>query len=924
MIRRLVFLSLVLGSAGALANLNNWSPVGPDGGSIAGVRYFASAASAVAVTLHGVYRTTDNGATWTRTISFADDAANQSVATNWNPPFGGYVLVTGIGSSIQRSPDFGQSWFSSVVTSSEAVTCVAYSRAGNVAWAGAEDGRMYRSADKGVTWALRSGGLGTSFRVEQIEVNAIDEDIAYIRSNGDLWRTLDGGLNWTQLNASEKYRHIAASRGTANLLLGIRATGNSPLYRSLDGGSTWTPTGQDDIQLMEFYPGTIGQALAIRSDQRVLYTEDDGTTWEQRGRLPLASPVQITFNPVIGPYALVATPTGMAYSIDGGLNWTTRHTGISELDADKLVARHDSSNYLYVRTHDDQLVWRRDPGTGAWSGIAEGASAVIGAYPGNEGSGLAASRAAPGTLIILNQGRAGRSINDSTSWQALGTTGDGHSLAFDPVNPLIAYAGGKDLAAVKTIDGGATWTPIGGGLPLGIDDIVIDPVNPLIVYAAKSSSGNATAAAVYKSINGGASWSPSGSGISDPWLWRLVMHPTQPATLYAGAESGVWRTTNSGASWSKIYTAPTGSSSVFDIDIDPVAPNIMYVSANVTPGNSARSVDGGATWESLRMTSFGTYNPASTHLALVPGAYSTLINARAKSGLQEFTVAPDVQLSTAATRLLVGTTQTVTFTLTNNGIFTATTVKLFVTLPTLATAPIMQSAVATCTNSAFTAECTLPLLRPGQSATIDFTLDAAVHAQPFEADALPYETDIFGNDNSIRLQTERRADLSVQLTSNVSSVQRDTNFTYTLSMTNIGPSPGSNVQSTITLPANATFVSVSSTGLSCGHAFGVVTCAASALAANATGTAVVTVNAVSAGNANATVVAIGDGVDPVSANNTASKSVTVSGSQSSSSGGGGGGRLDYLLIAVLLFIALSRTPSLRRRFPMCAAALKKR
>jgi len=69
-----------------------------------------------------------------------------------------------------------------------------------------------------------------------------------------------------------------------------------------------------------------------------------------------------------------------------------------------------------------------------------------------------------------------------------------------------------------------------------------------------------------------------------------------------------------------------------------------------------------------------------------------------------------------------------------------------------------------------------------------------------------------------------RADLSITKLDSPDPVKAGEDLTYTVNVTNNGPSTAVNVVVTDTLPAGTTFVSASGTGWTCDHAAGVVTC----------------------------------------------------------------------------------------------------
>ena len=83
--------------------------------------------------------------------------------------------------------------------------------------------------------------------------------------------------------------------------------------------------------------------------------------------------------------------------------------------------------------------------------------------------------------------------------------------------------------------------------------------------------------------------------------------PGAPNVYYFGAVAGgVWKTTDSGASWS-VLTDHTPITSIGALAVAPSDPNILYVGTgegsprgDMTYGNGVyKSVDGGKTWQSL-------------------------------------------------------------------------------------------------------------------------------------------------------------------------------------------------------------------------------------------------------------------------------------------------------------------------------------
>lgn len=125
--------------------------------------------------------------------------------------------------------------------------------------------------------------------------------------------------------------------------------------------------------------------------------------------------------------------------------------------------------------------------------------------------------------------------------------------------------------------------------------LAMDPTNPATIYAGTYGSG------VFKSTNRGASWSAVNTGLTDPYVIALVINPTNPNIIYAGVilTGGVFKSTNGGASWS---FKGLGGSYVAALAADPSNPNNIYENGYdcLDPDSCFsevnKSTDGGESW----------------------------------------------------------------------------------------------------------------------------------------------------------------------------------------------------------------------------------------------------------------------------------------------------------------------------------------
>jgi uncharacterized repeat protein (TIGR01451 family) len=119
------------------------------------------------------------------------------------------------------------------------------------------------------------------------------------------------------------------------------------------------------------------------------------------------------------------------------------------------------------------------------------------------------------------------------------------------------------------------------------------------------------------------------------------------------------------------------------------------------------------------------------------------------------------------------------------------------------------------------------------------------------------------------------ADLALTKTDSPDPVAVSSNLTYTITVTNIGPSQATTVTVTDTLPIGVTYGSASSSQGSCLQAAGVVTCSLGTVAANGSATVTIIVIPTSAGSVSNYATVTATETDLNLANNSASSETTV-------------------------------------------------
>lgn len=192
-----------------------------------------------------------------------------------------------------------------------------------------------------------------------------------------------------------------------------------------------------------------------------------------------------------------------------------------------------------------------------------------------------------------------------------------------PLSGSAAQAMHGGSALYKTVDGGQSWQPSGAGLVASyVSALVFYPGSANVIYAGCDTG-------VFRSTDAGGSWVSMSNGLpARPLIASLAIDPTNPSTLYAGGSAGMFKSTNGGASWATITNGLPGFTNSFPsvdaIVVDTQNPSNVYLGFGGYLG-IYKSTNGGATWTSAN-TGLGLYyfnggslrmNPASPNVLYV-------------------------------------------------------------------------------------------------------------------------------------------------------------------------------------------------------------------------------------------------------------------------------------------------------------------
>jgi len=231
----------------------------------------------------------------------------------------------------------------------------------------------------------------------------------------------------------------------------------------------------------------------------------------------------------------------------------------------------------------------------SWTRINNGLPSVsIGAIT------LAVDPSNSSIVYAFSGGTIFKSAVGGAEWQPITSLGNVYSMTVDSQG--IIYATTFNVI-LKSSDGGESWTGASSGLVGLPTRVFVDPVTPSTLYVILlPPGGGVPTSGVYKSTNSGASWTVlNNAPRNTSWL---VVDPKDPSTIYASNQTGsaLFKTTDGGENWAAFDASLPVNSPVIILAVAPSDPSTIYV-ASRNPATRlpaiSKSTDSGKGWTLL-------------------------------------------------------------------------------------------------------------------------------------------------------------------------------------------------------------------------------------------------------------------------------------------------------------------------------------
>lgn len=566
-------------------------------------------------------------------------------------------LVTVTGNAQSQTPTFNR-WIPLGPEGGPVRAVVAASN-GRTVYAGTPGGQVYRSMNRGRSWAPASEGL----RGALLSLHATprrDSWTVYAVTTRGVFGTEDAAHTWTDRNgrgatglpAESALLSLELAPSAPAILYAVVRTQPDPnfspldrVYRSRNGGAAWTRvhTGLPNAAADQIFDLTVDPfqpQVVFAATSRGLYrTSDGGDRWVASG-LAGQRVVGVTADLVLPTllYARVEPnggPGRIWTSENGGQSWTVRSDGFSAFALRPHPARSGTAYLLTFagalrQTTDGGRTWKRiDAGRqNRWVDLA-----VDPLHPGSLYGADFAAGTDPGLFA---------SRDDGGTWQpsAAGIVSAAvTALSPDPASPgrLVAAFQEDGLQRLDASASPATrWTQLDFDRQRA-QALARDPQTPATLFAMVDSSGR-----IYRSLDGGGTWQDleapgsfsrftltvvngdlwTGGG----WVWqaatglweqrfasesrRVASAGSGPSAQIwwndttfldaAGGQDQIWKSPDAGASAARVPVGPEGETT--EILLNPQHPNRIAISftgpilGQSKIGGVYRSVDGGASW----------------------------------------------------------------------------------------------------------------------------------------------------------------------------------------------------------------------------------------------------------------------------------------------------------------------------------------
>jgi photosystem II stability/assembly factor-like uncharacterized protein len=459
---------------------------------------------------------------------------------------------------------------------------------------------------------------------------------------GGVWKTLDGGANWTPLFDKQDISSIGALAvapsdhntiyvGTGEAAIRGNTTYGTGIYKSVDGGKNWKNIGLRDtrqIGALIVHPNNpdivlvaaLGHAFGPNQERGIFRTSDGGKTWVKvLSKDENTGGIDVVFDPH-NPNVVFASlwqarrqpwffssggpGSGLYKSEDNGVTWKQlTGNGLPDGILGRIgisVSGADTNRVYAIIEAKEGGIFRSDDAGEKWTKVNDDGRFRQRAWYFSK---IYADPKSVDTVYVLNTG-AFKSVDGAKTFTLLPARhGDHHGLWIDPENPN-RIGNANDGGASISMDGGKTWTTQNNQPTAQFYHVATDNAYPYHIYGAQQDNSNVgIASRSEEGVITAQDWFVAGGGecgfvVPDPRDWHIIYSNNEGyITRYdknkeEGQDVSVWPMDNSGHGASDLLHRFQW---VTPLMLSPHNPDVIYTAAECV----FKSNDHGMSWTQI-------------------------------------------------------------------------------------------------------------------------------------------------------------------------------------------------------------------------------------------------------------------------------------------------------------------------------------
>jgi photosystem II stability/assembly factor-like uncharacterized protein len=535
---------------------------GPYGGNLGDVVFSSGGeifVSAYGSDGKGIYNSTDSGLSWELLPPVYP--FNEIFALGINKKD---ILFAGSGyySGLFKSTDLGASWIWLSGYTRPECWAIAFNDSDHIFAGDGDWGGLMKSTDSGNTWVQL---LPNSVAVLSISIESFG--VIYVGASNNFYKSTDNGVTWTSISSGLPSLEIATTLckqrdeifvGTGYILQG------DGIYHSTNGGENWIQRGLSGQTVYSLAFDDNGTLFAGTKDSGIYKSNDNGLNWQQiNNGLYSKNIFRVKTGSSNLLFACSESDGGIYRSSNLGESWDI--TGVTAGTINRLIILDDGN--LFAATFNG--VQKYDIITQKWSIL--GLSFVA----PNPGWNWLSDIIIDNDNVMFASSWSGKVFKSTDYGGTWDTTSNIHSYQTH-VTDMALYTDNSILLGIygfvkRSTDKGITWTSIINGLPNSIIQN-IEVTEEGVIYAV---SGNKLCKANH--IDSSFVVIRDGIFASSPPIYNRIATGNNGLIFFADQDvnQGIYRSTDYGETWLKIYNSSVYSLSLF---------NNKYVAAGLPAG----------------------------------------------------------------------------------------------------------------------------------------------------------------------------------------------------------------------------------------------------------------------------------------------------------------------------------------------------